>query len=128
WDLKSGDVEPLVLFEHVGGGTRVPFSLGPLESKVIVFAGDARQPVAVRSNLRLEPDGARVFENGSFYYETGGGRRTITVSGIPAAHVLAMRWKLTLGHERYDLDDLRSWATLEKSRFFSGRGVYEGEF
>jgi len=128
WDLKSGDVQPVVVFEHTAGGTRVPFTLGPLESKVIVFSGDARRPVAVRSDLALEPDGARVFENGVYSVEAAAGRRRVAVSGIPAPFLPAIRWKLTLGEQRHELEDLRSWTELEKSRFFSGRGVYEGEF
>jgi hypothetical protein len=128
WDLKSGDVRPMVAFEHVEGGTSVPFVLGPLESKVIVFAGTDRAPAVVRTNLALESDGARVFDNGMYFYDRGSGRRTVNVSGIPAPYAPAVRWRLALGDDRYDLEDLRSWTDLPKSRFFSGLGVYEGEF
>jgi hypothetical protein len=128
WNLRSGDVQPIVVFEHTAGGTRVPFTLDPLESKVIAFSSTGRQPEVLRSNLRLEPGGARVFENGSYYYQTGSGKRSVSVSGIPAPYVPAILWKLTLGDHRYDLDQLASWTTIEKSRFFSGRGIYEAEF
>jgi len=128
WDLKSGDVRAIVLFEHTAGGTRVPLTLGPFESKVIVFAGETRAPAAVRSSLPLEAGGARVFENGAYFYDAGGAPRTVTVAGLPAPYAPAIRWKLTLGGERYDLEELRSWTALAKSRFFSGRGVYEAEF
>jgi len=128
WDLKSGDVRPIVLFEHVAVGTRVPFALGPLESKVIVFDGEVRAAAAVRTNLPLESGGARVFENGAYFYEIGGARETVNVSGIPAPYAPDFRWRLTLGDDHYALDELRSWTALPKSRFFSGRGVYEGEF
>jgi hypothetical protein len=128
WDLKSGSVRPIVLFEHTAAGTRVPFALGPRESKVIAFTGEARAATAVRSNLPLESDGARVFENGAYFFETGGDRKTVTVSGIPAPYEPAIRWRLTLGEDHHALDELLSWTDLAKSRFFSGRGVYEAEF
>jgi alpha-L-rhamnosidase len=128
WDLKSGEVRPAVVFEHVAAGTRVPFLLGPLESKVIVFTGTGRSPQAVHTNLPLESDGARVFDNGTYFYDRGSGRKTVNVSGIPAPYAPAIHWRLALGDDRYDLDDLQSWTELPKSRFFSGQGVYEGEF
>ena len=71
---------------------------------------------------------ARVFENGEYFYEQGRGVETVTVSGVPAPYMPRMKWQLTLGNDRYDLDDLRSWTDLTKSRFFSGRGVYESAF
>jgi alpha-L-rhamnosidase len=128
WDLKSGDVRPIVLFEHVAAGTRVPFTLGPLESKVIVFTAEARAAAAVRTNLPLEAEGASVFENGAYFYDTGRGKKAVSVSGLPAPYEPAIQWRLTLGEEHYALDELASWTALAKSRFFSGRGVYEAEF
>jgi hypothetical protein len=128
WELKTGAVRPLVVFEHVEAGTRLPVHLGPLESMVISFSPSGRAPAALRTNLPLEADGARVFDNGSYFHDRGDGRRMVTVTGIPAPYALSIRWRLALGNDRYDLDDLRSWTDLPKSKYFSGAGVYEGEF
>ena len=128
WNLNTGATEELVVFEHVGAGTRVPFVLGPLESKVIAFSPAGRQPAASHTNLPLAAGGARVFDNGSYFYTNSGGRKTVPVSGIPAAYRLTPNWRLTLGDQPYDLDELKSWTELPKSRYFSGTGVYEAEF
>ena len=48
--------------------------------------------------------------------------------GIPAPYLLQPQWRLTLGDQKYDLDELQSWTSLEKSRYFSGSGIYEAEF
>lgn len=128
WDLKTGATHPMVVFEHVSDGTRVPFTLQPLESKVIAFTAESRQPGAVHTDLPLESGGARVFDNGSYFYTSMAGRKSIDVSGIPAPFLLNPRWRLTLGGERYVLDELQSWTTLAKSRYFSGTGIYEAEF
>jgi hypothetical protein len=128
WDLNSGDIRPAVVFEHLGGQTRVPFTLGPRESKVLVFSESTQRPVAIHTNLPLDANGAEVFENGDYYYDQGRGRQAVRITGVPAAYVPRVRWHLTLGNDQYELDDLGSWAELPKSRFFSGRGVYEGEF
>ena len=60
-ELRPSTVEirPVVAFEYVDAGTRVPLHMGPLESKVISFSPSDRAPVAVRTNLPLEGDGAR---------------------------------------------------------------------
>jgi len=129
WDMKSGEIRPIVVFENTSAGTRVPFRLGPYESKALVFSQTGRAPAALRTNLPLEDSSeARVFENGEYFYEQGRGVETVTVSGVPAPYMPRMKWQLTLGNDRYDLDDLRSWTDLTTSRFFSGRGVYESAF
>jgi hypothetical protein len=69
-----------------------------------------------------------VFENGTYFYVAGSQRKNVTVTGVPAPYYLNPRWRLTLGDQRYDLDELRSWTALEKSRYFSGTGTYEAEF
>jgi hypothetical protein len=128
WDLKSGATEPMVVFEHVPEGTRLPITLGPLESKVICFSAAARIPAAEHTDLPLESGGARIFENGSYFYVRRGSRKTVDVTGIPAAYRLSARWSLVLGDQRYELDDLTSWTDLAKSRYFSGTGIYEAAF
>ena len=128
WTLKTGATEPIVVFEHEAEGTRVPFVLGPLESKAIVFSAGSRAPAAVRTDLPLETGGARVFNNGSYFYVNGGGRKSVSVTGVPAPYHLTTRWRLTLGAERYEFEELPSWTELTKSRYFSGTGTYEAEF
>jgi len=128
WDLKSGDTEPIPVFEPVANGIRVPLTLRPLESKVVAFAKSNRTPAALRTDLSLEAHGARVFENGTYHYDQSTGRRVVRVMGIPAPYMPDIRWRLQLGSDHYDLDDLRSWTELPQSRFYSGRGVYRGEF
>lgn len=128
WDLKSGAIEPIVVFEHMAEGTRVPFALAPLESKVIVFTADQRKPAAFHTDLRIEPQGARVFNNGSYFYVNSAGRKSVVVSGIPAPYHLTARWRLALGGQRYEFEELQSWTDLAKSRYFSGSGIYETEF
>ena len=128
WDLNTGNIEEIVVFEQTRVGTRIAFELGPLESKVFVFRNSPRQPAAIRTSLPLKPDGAGVFDNGAYYVESASGRREIKVDGIPAPFVLAPRWRLTLGDNALELDRLESWTELPKQRFYSGRGVYEAEF
>jgi hypothetical protein len=128
WNLKTGTTEPLVVFAQVPEGTRVPFTLDPLESKAIVFSAAGRAPAANRTDLPLNAGGARVFENGSYFYIQGGVRKTVAVTGIPAPYRLTARWRLALGDQRYEFEDLPSWTDLAKSRYFSGTGAYEAEF
>jgi len=128
WNLNTGATHPMVVFEHLHGGTRVPFTLGPLESKVILFTSGSRPPATVYTNLPLESGGARVFGNGDYFYTAATGRKSITVTGIPAPYLLNPHWRLTLDGQQYDLDGLLSWTTLAKSRYFSGTGTYEAEF
>jgi hypothetical protein len=128
WTLQTGATEPLVVFEHLPEGTRVPFTLGPLESKVIVFSAARRPPAATRTDLPLEAGGARVFSNGSYFHIHSGVRKSVAVTGIPAAWHLTARWRLALGDQRYEFEELPSWTELAKSRYFSGTGIYEAEF
>jgi hypothetical protein len=128
WTLRTGTTEPLVVFEHLPEGTRVPFTLGPLETKVIVFSAARRPPAATRTDLPLEAGGARVFSNGSYFHIHSGVRKSVAVTGIPAAWHLTARWRLALGDQRYEFEELPSWTELAKSRYFSGTGIYEAEF
>jgi hypothetical protein len=128
WNLQTGATEPLLVFEHLPEGTRVPFTLGPLESKVIVFSAASRPPAATRTDLPLEAGGASVFSNGSYFYVHSGVRKSVAVAGIPAAWRLTARWRLALGDQRYEFEELPSWPELAKSRYFSGTGIYEAEF
>lgn len=128
WDLSTGQIRPLLVFEHVTGGTRVPFELGPFESKVIVFRAGSREPVAHSSDLPIEPGGAKAFRNGSFVLRTGRQQRRIAIDGIPAPYALNLSWKLRLGDRTIQLDGLKSWTEIPESRFFSGQGIYEADF
>jgi hypothetical protein len=131
WDLMTGDRRPLAVFEPEGDGVRLRFTLGPLESRVFAF-GEPREPLALQSSL--DPDGAgsaRAFENGEYLLRHPGGRRTVTVSGIPAPRLLSPRWRLRFDRSQIApvvLDELRSWTEIPNARFFSGRGIYEAEF
>lgn len=131
WDPQRGAIAPLVVFEHVAGGTRVPFSLGPRESKAIVFAAGSRAPAAAQTDPALQFDAAgaaRVFENGAFDVLRERGPATIAVNGIPAPFVPRVRWRLRAGAFDGALEELRSWTAMPPLRYFSGLGVYEGEF
>jgi hypothetical protein len=135
WDLKTGAVTPMVAFEHTKAGTRVAFTLGPYESKVIAFAPDSKGPVITDTDLDLQGtrEGwmARVFENRAYYLERSKGREEITVSGIPAPIPVTAGWRLRFGEATVPtvvLDDLKSWTDISGARFFSGRATYEAEF
>jgi hypothetical protein len=128
WELKTGRIEPIVLFEPVADGTRVSIELGPRESKVIAFTKSSRVPVGTHSELPLGPNGAKAFRNGSFTIRKGSDKRRVLVSGIPAAYALNISWKLTLGDHSLPLNELKSWTEMPDVRFFSGRGVYQAEF
>jgi len=128
WDLKTGNIEEVVVFEQTRDGTRIAFELGPLESKVFVFRDSTRRPAATRASLPLRADGARVFDNGTYFIESASGLHEIEVRGIPAPSMLAPRWRLTLGNKVLELDQLESWTEIPGQRFYSGRGVYEADF
>jgi hypothetical protein len=135
WNLNTGAVEPILVFEHTKAGTRVPFVLGPLESRVIAFAEPGRRPLASDSDLELEAsrDGwrARVFENRRFYIQRTSGREDIIVSGIPEPIRLSPQWRLQFENAeipQVTLYELKSWTEISAARFFSGRGIYETEF
>jgi len=135
WDLKTGTIEPMIVFEHTKAGTRVPLTLGPFESRVIAFAESGGSPVAVDTNLDLERtrEGwtARVFENRIYYVQGASRREEITVSGIPAAIPLTAHWRLHFEDSSVPeiaLDELKSWTDFPSARYFSGRGIYEAEF
>jgi len=128
WNLHTGAVEEVVAFEPSRSGLELRFPLGPRDSKLFVFRDGARPPAATITDLELTSHGARVFENGTYYLESGAGRREIPVSGIPAPYVLSLRWRLTMGSSRLELNGLNSWTEMPQQRYFSGRGVYEAEF
>ncbi|HVP00918.1 MAG TPA: glycosyl hydrolase [Bryobacteraceae bacterium] len=128
WNPMDGSASPGVVFEHVAEGTTVPVELGPRGSAALVFAPGTREPLASRTNLRLTASGAKVFEDGTYFVVREGRRREIAVSGIPAAERLEIRWRLTCGEHKTPLEALQSWTEIPAIRFFSGRGVYEGEF
>jgi hypothetical protein len=135
WDLKTGTVAPVMAFEQTKAGVRLAFDLGPIESRVIAFAANGRNPVTTDTDLDLEPErdgwAARVFENRAYYIQRPRGREDISVSGIPAPAVLVKRWRLRFEDSTLapvDLDELKSWTDIATARFFSGRGVYEAEF
>lgn len=94
----------------------------------MVFAPGTRQPRATQTNLELSPSGAKVFENGAYFIANGTGREHLKVEGIPAPVRLDIHWRLTCGDRKLTLDDLRSWTEIPEIRYFSGRGVYEGNF
>ena len=128
WDLKTGTTARLAAFEPTEVGPRLRFALGPLESSVFVFREGTRKPVAERSNLALPENGAKVFDNGNYYLETGEVRRDIRVDGIPAPFILSPQWQLNLNGLTLTLDRLKSWTEIPEARFFSGLGIYEAEF
>ncbi len=135
WDLKTGTVAPVMAFEQVKAGVRLAFELGPLESRVIAFAGNGRSPLTTDTDLGLEPErngwAARVLENRSYYIQRPRGREDITVKGIPEPAVLVPRWRLRFEDSSLapvELEELKSWTDIPPARFFSGRGVYEAEF
>jgi hypothetical protein len=94
----------------------------------MVFAAAGRAPAAIHTDLELEAGGARVFGNGSYFYIDSGGRKSVAVKGVPAPYRLTTRWRLALGDQRYEFEELPSWTDLAKSRYFSGTGAYETEF
>ncbi|HKW99655.1 MAG TPA: glycosyl hydrolase [Bryobacteraceae bacterium] len=135
WDLRNGTVEPLMVFEHTKAGTRVPFELGPLESRVIAFAPFNGNPLTTDTDLDVRPARggwqARVFENRTFYIQRPRRAQEIAVSGIPAPIELQPKWRLRFEGADIQpvmLDELKSWTEIRAARFFSGRGVYETEF
>ena len=128
WDLRQGTIAPMVVFEHVEGGTRVPFSLGPRESKVMVFERGERAPLATDADSELGPEGMKVFVNGLSQVSDGPLGRSYGVAPIPAPFAPEVRWRLKAGAFDGALPYLRSWTEIREIRHFSGRGVYEGEF
>jgi hypothetical protein len=128
WNLRTGAIEPIVVFEHVPEGTRIPVTLGSLESKVIVFSGASRAAAATHTDLPLESANALIFSNGSYFYVHNGLRKSVAVTGIPAGYRLTPHWRLALGDQRYEFEELPSWTDMAKSRYFSGTGTYEAEF
>jgi hypothetical protein len=148
WDLKTGSIKPITVFEHVKAGTRISFELGPLESRVIVFRAEQGAPAITDSDLdlQLERNGwkARVSENRTFFIQRSNGKRQdVTISDVPAPVTLAPRWRLSFHDatieksassekdasiEPVELDVLKSWTEIPAARFFSGRGIYEAEF
>ena len=126
WDLMSGAIATEPAYEHTPRGTRLPLRLGPLESRVLVFA-PSRQP-GCRSNL--PPDG-RVRDNGVYFVERSGASRRIAVSGIPAPLLLSPEWRLSFSDAAIPpvtLPELKSWTEIPRARFFSGMGTYECDF
>ena len=135
WNLMTGAVQPALVFEHNKAGTRVPFELGPFESRVIAFGLDTGSPVTAETDLEMEAtsDGwmARVFEDRTYHVQRPRGPEEITVSGIPAPIPLASRWRLRFEDTAVPaavVDELKSWTDISGARFFSGRGIYETEF
>jgi len=148
WDLKTGSIKPITIFEHVKAGTRISFEMVPLESRVIAFRAGQGAPTIIDSDLDLQLEGggwkARAHENRTFFIQRSNGKRQdITVSDVPPPMALAPRWRLSFHDatieksassekdasiEPVELDVLKSWTEIPAARFFSGRGIYEAEF
>ncbi|MCX6620589.1 MAG: glycosyl hydrolase, partial [Acidobacteria bacterium] len=135
WDARTGETSPERVYQHVPAGTRLSLSLGPLESRILVFTRDAASPSVLSTNLpRIEGGAAgwssRVRENGSYFLDAGSGRRRIVVDDVPAPRILAPVWRLTFEGSAIDpvrLPKLQSWTSIPAARYFSGRGRYEAE-
>jgi hypothetical protein len=136
WNPVTGKVSAVPVYQHSGGKTRMQLTLGPRESRIIVFSRNPPAPAIRSTNLpHVEANEkgwtAKVAENGAYYVETAAGRREIEVTAVPAPRVLNAEWRLSFeGSKRRPvrLAKLRSWTELEAAKYFSGRGTYETEF
>ena len=130
WLLESGATELVPVFEPTGAGTRLRFTLGPLESRVYSFAPQDRQAVAFESDLDIQESSAKAWSSGRFFVRGRRGRQSIDVIGLPAPVVLLPSWGLSFEGSSIKplrLESLVSWTEITTARFFSGRGVYEAE-
>jgi hypothetical protein len=135
WNLMTGEVEVVPVFEATKNGVRLRFTLGPFESRVYSFIPGNMTPVAVESDLEMRRHNDRwvalAYENGSFSIRRRSVRYTIDVAGLPAPLHLAPVWRITfegLNPAPIRLDTLKSWTDIPEVRFFSGRAIYEAEF
>lgn len=135
WDLMTGEVEPVPVFEATKTGVRLRFTLGPLESRVYSFVPGNMAPVAVDSELEVRLHSghlvALAYENGTFSIRRSAEHDTLKVEGLPAPFRLTPVWEVTFeGSDRppVHLEILRSWTEIPEVRFFSGRAIYEAAF
>ncbi|PYT27906.1 MAG: hypothetical protein DMG57_16710 [Acidobacteria bacterium] len=136
WDLKTGGIKPVAIFEHVKAGTRISFELGPLESRVIAFKTQQGAPAITDSDLdlQLERNGWKALapENRAFFIQRSNGKReNIIISDVPPPIPLVSLWRLSfedVSIETVELDVLKSWTEIPAARHFSGRGIYEAGF
>ncbi len=133
WHLDSGEVETVAVFEPSASGTRLRFTLGPLESRVYAFTPDTRKPAAVESELEVAGTesgwSAKAWWNGRYRLRLTGGDRTIDVKDVPAPLLLSPAWTLAFegsAIEPVRISELRSWTDIDRPAS-SGTGVYEAE-
>jgi hypothetical protein len=104
WDPMTGNVRLCKDYRTVEHGVQIPIDLGPWQSTIYVFLPGAKKPrpAKVRTNA----------------------------ASMPAELVVSGPWKLVLegyGFPRFEetLTKLASWTSEERTRYFSGTGVYE---
>ncbi|MCK5366985.1 MAG: hypothetical protein KAQ62_00475, partial [Cyclobacteriaceae bacterium] len=124
-------------------GMKIPLTLAPWESTIIVFEEGVPSPHVTESNLDKIVDisgntvSAEVSQNGSYFMnvmnDTEETFMTKEISNIPSTMVVNGNWKLILESDHFtkvekELKYLSSWTDDEATKHFSGTGKYSIQF
>ncbi len=143
WNPYTGEITPVLNFNEVKDGIKVPLSLAPYESLFFEFSsGQPEQYLANSYLTEVRESGtnqlqAVATQNGNYSSTliSKGASKTVstTVTGIPAVYNVSGTWSLTLQDQQNQsattkLEFLTSWTASAETRNFSGTGRYEISF
>lgn len=143
WNPYNGDVKQVHNYSLSDGGIRIPFSLAPWESNIIVFEDEIQTAYVNSTNLSKiitideNSVSAEAIENGSYYINVINGSEQKNfikeISTLPSPLVINGSWRITLESENFqklekEVDHLTSWADHDDTKYFSGTGAYNISF
>lgn len=136
WDLWTGEVHDVGLYESLGDRIQVPLTLGPRETVVISFIKEMRdhvistnadEVVVKQGKIWLRSSRGGMFEA----LMSDGSRRKLRFDPIPPTLELRV-WGLEVDgvvptgtdHHRVQLSELADWRMIEQIEDSSGIGTY----
>lgn len=141
WDPVSGNSAPVAVYEQAKDQSKLPISLPPYGSYLVVFSKSATTPhfnsltAATSTTPRLEytSGGLHLWEEGKF--EAKKGVDKVKIDNKTIVQTLNGPWKLSFpkdwgAPESATFPQLISWSKAEQPgiRYFSGTAVYQQTF
>lgn len=140
WDPVSGNILPLPIFDQTDRYIKIPITLPPYGSYLIVFQKSALSPKfnvisENNSNPKIEytPEGIIFLQEGD--YELSGKNGSMTVKNNILAYTIDAPWDVSFAEgwgapEKVSFPELISWtdSEIEGVKYYSGTATYKNRF
>lgn len=142
WDPISGSTVPVTIFEESQTQTKIPVSLAPYGSTLVVFSPGSSDVLAkeinrkdgLLPNMEFVEEGLVIWERGSIQLKNVDGEIQ-EVENLMDSKTLEGEWLLEFPHGQgapsgVKIDHLKSWTEFEDTgiQYFSGMGTYTKTF